>query len=67
MSPTIDHTGRRALVTITAGGREQLRTERAAGQDWLAHAIADHLDRAERARLAAAVPLLRRLDSEDVR
>lgn len=59
--------GRRTLVSITADGREQLRTERAAGQDWLAHAIGDHLDDAERDRLAAAVPLLRRLDSEDPR
>ncbi|MFS4490041.1 MarR family winged helix-turn-helix transcriptional regulator [Dietzia kunjamensis] len=59
--------GRRTLVTITTDGCEQLRTERAAGQDWLAHAIADHLDDAERDRLAAAVPLLRRLDSEDPR
>ncbi|UVE93794.1 MarR family winged helix-turn-helix transcriptional regulator [Dietzia sp. B32] len=59
--------GRRTLVTITADGRELLRTERGAGQDWLTHALAGQLDDAERARLAAVIPLLRRLDSEDAR
>lgn len=56
--------GRRTLVAVTEDGRRRLLTERSAGQDWLAHAVADELDDAERATLAAAVPLLRRLDSE---
>lgn len=52
---------RRTLVTITNPGRTRLHTERAAGQDWLVHAVTDHLDADERAALAATIPLLRRL------
>ena len=53
---------RRTLVTLTDRGRERLADERAAGQDWLVRAVAEELDPAERATLAAAVPLLLRLD-----
>lgn len=56
--------GRRVLVQLTDSGRERLRAEQSAGQDWLARSVADHLDDAERAALAAAIPLLRRLDAE---
>ena len=55
--------GRRMLVSLTGSGRERLRTERMAGQEWLAGAVSDLLDPAERATLAAAIPLLRRLDA----
>lgn len=56
---------RRTLVTITEPGRERLHAERAAGQDWLVHAVTDHLDTDERVALAATVPLLRRLHAGD--
>lgn len=59
--------GRRMLVTLTDAGRQRLVSERAAGQDWLVHAVADQLSEAERVTLAAAVPLLRRLDIEGPR
>ena len=55
--------GRRTLVDLTDEGRSRLAAERAAGQEWLTRAVVDHLDDAERAALAAAVPLLRRLDA----
>lgn len=55
---------RRTLVALTDAGRERLSTERLAGQDWLAHAVAEQLDDADRAALATAVPLLLRLDVE---
>lgn len=56
---------RRALIDLTPAGRDRLAAERSAGQDWLAHAVATHLDAAERATLAAAVPLLHSLDTAD--
>lgn len=56
--------GRRTLVTITGEGNTRLHTERFAGQDWLVHAVSDNLDAHDRATLAAAVPLLRRLHAE---
>ncbi|MBS7548928.1 winged helix DNA-binding protein [Dietzia sp. Marseille-Q0999] len=55
--------GRRTLVSLTDAGRERLTAERAAGQDWLVDAVAGQLDADERATLAAAIPLLRRLDA----
>lgn len=59
--------GRRVLVTLTGAGRTRLLSEREAGQDWLVHTVADGLSESERATLAAAVPLLRRLDAEGSR
>ncbi|MFL0578707.1 MarR family winged helix-turn-helix transcriptional regulator [Dietzia sp. 179-F 9C3 NHS] len=56
--------GRRVLVELTDPGRERLRVEQSAGQDWLARSVADHLDDADRATIAAAIPLLRRLDAD---
>lgn len=56
---------RRTLIDLTADGRDRLAAERSAGQDWLARAVATHLDATERAALAAAIPLLRRLDTAD--
>lgn len=55
--------GRRTLVSLTDAGRERLTAERAAGQDWLVDAVAGQLDADERATLAAAIRLLRRLDA----
>lgn len=57
--------GRRTLVHLTGPGRERLRSERVAGQEWLTRSIEEHLEATERAALAAVIPLLRRLDSED--
>lgn len=56
---------RRTLIALTPAGRDRLATERCAGQDRLTHAVATHLDAAERATLAAAIPLLHRLDTAD--
>lgn len=56
---------RRVLIALTDTGRDRLAAERAAGTDWLARALTDELDATERAALAAAVSLLRRLDSPD--
>lgn len=58
---------RRTLVSLTDTGRERLATERSAGQDWLIHAVTAELTADERAILASAVPLLRRLDDQDGR
>lgn len=55
--------GRRTLVSLTDAGRERLAAERAAGQDWLVDAVDGRLDNTERATLAAAIPLLCRLDT----
>ena len=57
---------RRTLIDLTPAGRDRLAAERAAGQDWLTRAVATQLDAAERATLAAAVPLLHRLDTADL-
>ncbi|MEA2221123.1 MAG: hypothetical protein QOJ35_3749 [Solirubrobacteraceae bacterium] len=53
--------GRRALVELTAHGRATLQADRRDREGWLASAIADDLDPAERAALHRAVELLRRL------
>ena len=59
--------GRRTLVSITDAGRARLRSEQSAGQDWFARAVAERLSHADRTTLAAAIPLLRRLDVEETR
>lgn len=57
---------RRVLIALTDTGRDRLATERAAGTNWLADALTHELDATERTTLAAAVPLLLRLDDPDV-
>lgn len=57
--------GRRVVVTLTGSGRDRLAVERTAGQEWLISAIWTELDDDERAALAAALPLLRRLDTRE--
>ncbi|EYT62697.1 MarR family transcriptional regulator [Dietzia sp. UCD-THP] len=59
--------GRRVLISLTGTGRTRLDGERSAGQEWLIHAVTDELSETERATLAAAVPLLGRLDAEGTR
>jgi DNA-binding MarR family transcriptional regulator len=53
--------GRRALVELTATGRETVTEARADRANWLALAISEELTRAEQQTLARALPLLRRL------
>jgi DNA-binding MarR family transcriptional regulator len=53
--------GRQSVVSATALGRSTLALVRAAKRSWLAGAIDDELDGAERRVLADAVVLLRRL------
>ncbi|KIF76517.1 MarR family transcriptional regulator [Streptomyces sp. 150FB] len=55
------HDGRQSVVSATALGRSTLAVVRAAKQSWLAGAIDEELDGAERRVLADAVDLLRRL------
>lgn len=52
---------RKAPLQLTARGRDALERERRRRTDWLALALAQALDAAERETLAAAVPLLARL------
>jgi DNA-binding MarR family transcriptional regulator len=52
---------RRKLVTITGAGQRLLAERRAAGAENLAASIASRLTGTERAHLARAIPLLRRL------
>ncbi|MEU6123359.1 MarR family transcriptional regulator [Streptomyces sp. NPDC047123] len=53
--------GRQSVVSLTEQGRRTLADARAAKQGWLAQALADELDPAERRRVAEAVALLERL------
>ena len=52
---------RRALVELTEQGRDALIADRRRREGWLARAIAEDLDDAERELLAGAIDLLRRL------
>ncbi|MCW2972228.1 MAG: regulatory protein MarR [Thermoleophilia bacterium] len=53
--------GRRVLLSLTAAGAAALVEERRQRDDWLASAIAEQLDPAERAALAIAIPALSRI------
>ncbi|MFG2616301.1 MarR family winged helix-turn-helix transcriptional regulator [Streptomyces sp. NPDC048507] len=53
--------GRRLLVSLTERGRALVRERREAGHGRLAELMAERLSPGERALLAEAVPLLRRL------
>jgi DNA-binding MarR family transcriptional regulator len=52
---------RRKLITITGNGQKLLTERREAGAENLAAAIASRLTGTERAHLARAIPLIRRL------
>lgn len=52
--------GRRMIIEITPAGREALEADRHATNTWLAHAVGS-LDDDERAALAGAIDVLRRL------
>jgi DNA-binding MarR family transcriptional regulator len=53
--------GRRALVELTPHGHATLRADRRDREGWLARAIAEDLDAADRETLRRSVELLRRL------
>jgi DNA-binding MarR family transcriptional regulator len=53
--------GRRALVELTPHGRATLQADRRDREGWLARAIAEDLDAADRSTLHRCVELLRRL------
>jgi len=53
--------GRRALVALTDQGSAALNADRRQREGWLALAIAEELSGGERATLAEAAELLRRL------
>jgi DNA-binding MarR family transcriptional regulator len=53
--------GRRALVELTPHGQATLRADRRDREGWLARAIAEDLDAADRETLRRSVELLRRL------
>ncbi|QEO09443.1 MarR family winged helix-turn-helix transcriptional regulator [Protaetiibacter larvae] len=53
--------GRQTIWSVTADARVQLDAERAARQDWLLRRVRAELSADEADRLAAVVPLLRRL------
>ena len=53
--------GRRALVELTAQGRETLEADRRDRVGWLASAIESELTSAERRKLAQSIELLRRI------
>jgi DNA-binding MarR family transcriptional regulator len=53
--------GRRALVALTEQGLQTLEADRRHREGWLARAIAEDLSVAQRATLAEALALLRRL------
>ena len=53
--------GRRALVELTPAGLERLLTTRARREGWLAELFEHEFTAAEREKLRAALPLLRRI------
>ncbi|MGW2590528.1 MarR family winged helix-turn-helix transcriptional regulator [Streptomyces sp. NPDC001515] len=53
--------GRKSVISLTDPGRAALARVRAAKRDWLAEAVADGLDGAERRTVAEAVALVERL------
>jgi DNA-binding MarR family transcriptional regulator len=53
--------GRRLFVELTEAGLQRLQEDRRRRDDWLARALDTELSTEERATLAAAAPLLRRL------
>jgi DNA-binding MarR family transcriptional regulator len=57
--------GRRALIELTAPGREALLADRRRREDWLADAIARDLSARERRLLADATALLARLAADE--
>lgn len=55
---------RRIWIKLTDAGRQKLREESFAGQEWLDVAIREQLTPDERKRLEAVIPVLKKLGSE---
>nr|WP_246461022.1 MarR family transcriptional regulator [Nocardia transvalensis] len=55
---------RQVLISPTSEAQRLVAAARAAKEDWLAHAMATKLSRAEQDSLLAAIPLLRRLHDD---
>lgn len=55
------HDGRRSIVELTPQGLERLQSDRRRRDGWLARTLDEELTREERATLAAAAPILRRI------
>ena len=55
---------RRVWIELTDAGRERLARERAIGNAWLEHAIADQLTADEKELLDAVLPVLRKLTKD---
>ncbi|HWK29946.1 MAG TPA: MarR family transcriptional regulator [Solirubrobacter sp.] len=53
--------GRRFFIELTGAGRDRLASDRRRRDGWLAIGLAEELTPEERATLAAAAPLLRRI------
>ena len=56
--------GRQTILSLTPACRERIRAGRAAREDWLSHIIQAKFAPAERAELARAVELLKRIVNE---
>lgn len=56
--------GRRVVVTITPAGRRTLRHREAASLDRIEEVLRDRFSAADRARLAAAIPLLEKVATQ---
>ena len=56
--------GRKILIRLTEAGVQTLRRERAASQEWLRLALAEHLETAERAELGRSLRLIGRLAAQ---
>jgi DNA-binding MarR family transcriptional regulator len=56
--------GRRVVVTITAAGRRTLQHREVASLSRIEQVLRDRLSAADRARLAAAIPLLEKVATE---
>lgn len=56
-----ENDGRKTILSLTEGAREQFATGRLAREDWLQQAMASELSAAERAQLERSIDLLRRL------
>ncbi|MGL3805614.1 MarR family winged helix-turn-helix transcriptional regulator [Paeniglutamicibacter sp. R2-26] len=58
---------RRTWIELTEAGRTKLADEVRAGERWIAQSILDRLTEGERAILKAAIPVLRKIGTEEPR
>ena len=55
---------RRTWIELTDAGRQKLREESSAGQEWLDRAIREHLTPDEQRTLESVIPVLKKLGSD---